>query len=444
MGRSLLPTVVAFIVVLASPSLLAQEQPAPAPAPVARSSVKADELYERALVAEQDPESRDRIREEAWCKLARLKKRNPHLQTARRKCRIWRHIHGDYLQLTRYMGLKTRSPDEKLNAVEDFLRAYPDVPSDERVRAAAHARLQLSRGHPPALPVDIAAAREPAPPGDTTAAAAGGGISAAVLLAVGSLLALPVAAVVTVATLAASVGAGAGGALGGLAGVALGAALFEAASCGIPVLGALLAPVCSSSGAAVGWLTATLAGGKRLPLLPLVLASTVASSGFALVGGAFNLVGGMAGCLAAGVVAAVLNVQLASQPPPGTSCDVVGNTLARLTAQALLVAVLYAVGALIGNVACVATSLVGNVTAPVLVGFLSARRGRGTTENESRVNLDLLDVPEPEPPPRSDYGVPDSELDDALPPAVAPVAPLAPPEAVPAPPPAAPLPTEEP
>jgi hypothetical protein len=106
---------------------------------------EAEKLLDAAEVAQDDPKATPATKAAAWCALARLDGKNAYKKDATEACARWdeyaKKWEADYRGVITLLGLKKRTDEEKLKAVDAYLAAYGDVADDRvlsirRVRAA--------------------------------------------------------------------------------------------------------------------------------------------------------------------------------------------------------------------------------------------------------------------------------------------------------------------
>lgn len=367
----------------------------------------AQQMYQQAVAAEEDPNATDVERAKRWCTLFKIKKQNPHRDIAKRHCYIWRHFQQDYADMVHAVEQPHLAADAKALKVEQFIQAYPEISMDERVSQAKRAHKQLVVGKQPKLPVQVPNAFE-----DLEGRPVLGGLTgftvSALLNACALPLAVPWAAVMSVLTAAAALSTGVGGFGCGLLGALCFGAPWYLASAAFPALGVLVAPACQGPNALLSWLAARFAGKRRVPVWQPLLAAVATSSVGSLLGVIMNGVVGALGVGAAAITAAGLSVVLARQGNSVSPLQVL-----QLPAAFVVITLVYGVLGLVGNTACVSLGALSNMIPPLALMVVAVQSGRGVTTSESLFSLDLLDVPEPTPDTIPDFGVTDKELRNA-------------------------------
>src|SRR5699024_2358877 len=125
-------------------------------------NIEAEKRLEAALEAE-DQNAPAGARAAAWCALAEIAVRNPYLLKARGACTQWRDyeaalekqkqmMEGEYRTLVGFLALKRRTADEKLSAVDGFLKTFAALKDTERYRSAQTFQKQLTEKQPLVLP----------------------------------------------------------------------------------------------------------------------------------------------------------------------------------------------------------------------------------------------------------------------------------------------------
>jgi hypothetical protein len=141
------------------------------------AAVAAEEIVERALQLQDDPRATPAAQAEAWCELAVLLEPNPYASVAQEGCARWQayleevktveaEIEPDFDKLQRFIQLKRVSPQQKVAAVDEFLKAYRPLGNHPRVREAESLRTILAgpSAKPKATPQPtVGKAASPAP-----------------------------------------------------------------------------------------------------------------------------------------------------------------------------------------------------------------------------------------------------------------------------------------
>lgn len=114
--------------------------------------VEVEKMLERALDVQESSATTPRDKANAWCALAKKRKKNPHRKSAKKACQEWTRYIRDhrraaakitkaYKTLDGYLGLKRKTREQKLGVVEGFLAAFGamDRPEVGEVQAARRA-----------------------------------------------------------------------------------------------------------------------------------------------------------------------------------------------------------------------------------------------------------------------------------------------------------------
>ncbi len=117
-------------------------------------NMKAENALERALDAQDDKSSTPERKRDAWCALAVVEGANPYLATATKACTEWKqyvvanralekNLAADYATLAGFLALRHKSTDQKLDAVDSFLKTYARIGNRPMVRSVRAARERL-------------------------------------------------------------------------------------------------------------------------------------------------------------------------------------------------------------------------------------------------------------------------------------------------------------
>ncbi len=128
-------------------------------------NLEVEQLLDAALVKQDDPKARAEEKAGAWCALAAISDRNPYEQQASQACEEWRkyadasrgleeQLEGDYRTLAGFVGLKRKSKQDKLAAVDAFLATYGALSEHLKVDAVKAARKNVALGREVSLPVE--------------------------------------------------------------------------------------------------------------------------------------------------------------------------------------------------------------------------------------------------------------------------------------------------
>jgi hypothetical protein len=128
-------------------------------------NIAAERALENALDAQESSSSSPVQKRDAWCALAGIGEKNPYLEQAKAACVQWgqyiddearleANMTSDYTVLVDYVGLRRRTNEMKIAAVDSFLSAYGKYASRQEVLAARMARENLAANRPAGIAVD--------------------------------------------------------------------------------------------------------------------------------------------------------------------------------------------------------------------------------------------------------------------------------------------------
>jgi TolB-like protein len=121
---------------------------------VGADAVRAEELLERALEAQDRPGATAEEQAGAWCELSAVDGVNPYQGLAQQACARWSHhveqleqveasVETDWDTVNRFLQLRRKTTEQKLSVVDAFLKAYRWLPDNPRVREARAIRASL-------------------------------------------------------------------------------------------------------------------------------------------------------------------------------------------------------------------------------------------------------------------------------------------------------------
>lgn len=128
-------------------------------------NLEAERGLETALDVQEATTTSAAQKRDAWCALAALPGANPYLDVATKACEDWRsyvvanedltkNLAADYATLGGFLELRRKTQEQKLEAVDQFLKTYASLKERQEVRAVARARERLVKEGAATLPTD--------------------------------------------------------------------------------------------------------------------------------------------------------------------------------------------------------------------------------------------------------------------------------------------------